>query len=277
MLKNFLFWIFSVKASLCGCGGTAKARGFQQSRAQYHVVKLGLLPRAVRESSGLAQGHDTSLWTHSDDGQATLYRVGPSGSLLDSLHWPGLTNHDWEDLAQDTQGRLYIGDFGNNTNTRRNLAIYRWQPRQTLDTIQFRYADQVAFPPPKQARNFDCEAFFAWGDSLYLFSKNRGKPWLKMYVIPQQPGQYVAAPRDSIYLKGMVTAADASADGQQFTLLMYGRMLTFGISPGQPPRFDQPRQCIRLARSQAEGLVYAQRGWVVSNEQRQLFGVVPRK
>ena len=33
-------------------------------------------------------------------------------------------NYDWEDISSDPEGRLYIGDIGNNDSARRNLAIY---------------------------------------------------------------------------------------------------------------------------------------------------------
>ena len=43
---------------------------------------------------------------------------------------PGVRQVDWESLAQDPQGVLYIGDCGNNNNDRRDLTIYRFDPRR---------------------------------------------------------------------------------------------------------------------------------------------------
>ena len=34
-------------------------------------------------------------------------------------------NNDWEDLTADDKGNLYIGDFGNNHNKRKNLSILK--------------------------------------------------------------------------------------------------------------------------------------------------------
>ncbi|HEX8529646.1 MAG TPA: hypothetical protein VF646_06465, partial [Cytophagales bacterium] len=204
-----LYFLFSVKIALFTCCGPEKRRSdFEVIGGAYKIRQIATLPAEVNESSGLAVAvPGKSYWTHNDGGsKPALYEVDATGKLLRTLDLPGLRNRDWEDLTRDAAGNLYIGDFGNNNNTRRNLKIYRLHPDRPgqADSITFRYADQTAFPPRERERNFDCEAFFWHADSLYLFSKNRGRKNVKMYVLPAQPGDHVAQVRGEVFIKSMV-------------------------------------------------------------------------
>lgn len=185
------------------------------------------LPDELREVSGLYVAAPDSLWWLNDSGDAArLILTDGRGQLRRIVAVPGAVNRDWEDLTADPQGRIYIGDFGNNLNRRQDLCIYRFDPREgALDSITFRYPDQERFPPPPAAANFDCEGFFFYADSLHLFSKNRlgaGNYYTKHYVLPARPGAYTAELRDSLYLrKRVVTSAAVAPDGQTVALLSY--------------------------------------------------------
>lgn len=167
------------------------------------------------------------LWLLNDShNPPELFRFDPvAGKILEIRKLP-LTNFDWEDLASDQAGNLYIGDFGNNYNSRKNLRIFRYNPQSgALDSIQFRYPDQMEFPPASRENwNFNCEAMVFYKDSLHIFSKNtfKGNFYTKHYVLPTVPGNYVAELRDSIQLKNrIVTGAAISGDGKTFVLTGY--------------------------------------------------------
>jgi hypothetical protein len=168
------------------------------------------LPTILTESSGLVAPSKNSIWSHNDNsGNAELYNFDSTGTLLRTLKILNATNTDWEDLAKDTAGNFYIGDFGNNGNTRQDLKIYRIPNPENItadsiaaDTIAFSYPDQFAFPPPDSLKNFDSEAFLAYNDSLYIFSKSWSTPfsgYTKLYRLPSVPGNYVAELIDSFY------------------------------------------------------------------------------
>ena len=104
-------------------------------------------------------------------------------------------------MAVDPQGNLYIGDFGNNNNKRKHLAIYKVpaipldiQPR-TVYTTTFEYEDQTEFPPKKKYRNFDVESFIYVNNHFYLFTRNRSSHFdgsVKLYKVPATPGHHTA-------------------------------------------------------------------------------------
>ncbi|SDL10027.1 hypothetical protein SAMN05421823_104375 [Catalinimonas alkaloidigena] len=272
-LKIFT-WLVTLQTFFCGCHADRRHGDFARNRGTYVHTRIGRLAPEIPESSGLAVWNDSLLLTHNDSGNGPdLFVISHTGALQDrfALEVP---NKDWEELTRDTRGRTYVGDTGNNRNQRQDLAIHVLdEATRTLQgSIRFRYPDQTAFPPPGDSLNFDCEAFFAWQDSLYLFSKNRGKGPVKLYRLPQTPGEYVAELVDTHPIKGLITAADVSPDGQRFALLSYGMIYLFDIAHGTI-NFDQPRQCLRFPNAgQSESLVFlTPTDFLVGNEQGRLF------
>ncbi|MDB5261903.1 MAG: hypothetical protein JWQ14_1184 [Adhaeribacter sp.] len=284
MLQYKLFTVYVFFQNLfCGCGADKRQAGFEIRPAMYKIEKVGKMAKEeVLESSGLALAADNNFWTHADGGNPpVLYKVNEAGKLLQTVEIPRTSNLDWEDLAQDKEGHLYIGDFGNNQNLRRNLRIFRVKENQVnqLDTIQFHFADQVAFPPEKGKRSFDCEAFFYHDGQLYLFSKNRGRnKMVKQYKVPAQPGSYQATKNDSIRIRSMITAADISPDGKTVALLGYGAIYVFEVKD-QDSIFNGRRYCIPFGKSgQAEGLVFINNAdFVFSNEGGKIFKATKRR
>lgn len=277
MLKYKLFTLYVFFDTLfCGCMTDKKREGFEIRPRDYVIRQVGKMSKEeVTESSGLELTEDGNFWTHGDGGTPpVLYKIADSGKLLQVLEVPSTSNQDWEDLAKDEQGHLYIGDFGNNENKRKNLRIYRVrEDTRQVETISFTFADQKRFPPKKEDRNFDCEAFFYHRGHLYLFTKDRGKNELvKVYKLPAEPGSYQAAVIDSIQISTMITAADISPDGSKMALLGYGNIYLFEVS-GQDDFFSGKKYCIPFEKTgQAEAIVFLDNtNFVFTNEGGKVF------
>lgn len=284
MLKFKLFTVYVFLETLfCGCAEDKKQEGFQVRRTNYKIEQIGKMAKEeVAESSGLELSADGNYWTHADGGNPpVLYKVNEAGKRLQTLNIPDTDNLDWEDLAKDDAGNIYIGDMGNNGNLRRNLRIFRINENNVslVDTIRFSYEDQRDFPPAKANRNFDCEAFFYSRGSLYLFSKNRGRnAKVNMYRIPAQPGTYVAKLIDSVHVSTMITAADISPDGSLMALLGYGKIYLFALN-SENKFFNGKKYCRPFGKTgQAEALVFTNNhDFVFSNEGGKIFKAVKRK
>jgi hypothetical protein len=200
------------------------------------LKEIGTLPQHIKEASGLEMTAAGNLWTHNDGGLPMLFCIDPEGTVKRSLQL-NHKNAGWEDLTQDDEGNFYVGAFGNNKNDKRELKIYKLPNPDsisenvfTAEIIKYHYADQKNYPAADAAKNFDVDAFTAIGDSLYLFTKNRTKPftgYTKIYGIPQSPGSYDINPIDSLYLgdgpmiDNWVTGADVSPDGKMLVLLSH--------------------------------------------------------
>jgi sugar lactone lactonase YvrE len=77
------------------------------------------LPSVLNESSGLERDAEGNFWSHNDSGgDPELYHFSEDGTLLHTLRISNGENIDWEDIALTSDGRLLIGDFGNNSNDR---------------------------------------------------------------------------------------------------------------------------------------------------------------
>ena len=190
----------------------------------------------LKEISGLEYLPQTkSLWALEDSGNENkLYKIGNDGKSEAEIAITNTVNTDWEELTSDAEGNLYIGDFGNNDNTRKDLAIYKIDKSQltgksaeTSSKITFSYPEQIEFPPKKSARIYDCEAFFEHKGNFYLFTKNRSAKFdgsFSVYKVPNRAGDHKAVLMGSlktcgIYKKCAVTAADISPDGTKAVLL----------------------------------------------------------
>ena len=202
------------------------------------VSKICKLPSVLTEASGAELTTTNKIWSHNDSGgNPDLYEFDTSGTLLRTLNISNATNVDWEEIRRDTIGNLYIDDMGNNANSRTDLKIYKLSNFDAISgssafasTISFSYPDQFYFPPAPSQMNFDCEAFVAYNDSLYLFSKDRSNPYTgftKLYRLPTQAGTYVAELIDSFFTgnvseqENSITSAALSPNQSKLMLISH--------------------------------------------------------
>lgn len=193
------------------------------------IVFIAKIP-AVVESSGLVLS-DGFLFSHNDSGNPRqVYKLDTStGALLQTLYITNYPNIDWEDITADSN-YLYLGDFGNNDGDRTDLRVLRISKSQfanntgstvyvTAEAINFSYTDQTVFS--SNGNNYDCEAFFSKGDSLYLFTKDHGDMKTRVYSLPKDTGTYSIAPYTSWDVSGMITGADYNKDTKEVVLIGY--------------------------------------------------------
>lgn len=207
---------------------------------QFTFVQTGKLPEVIDEASGLETFNNQIFWTHNDGGIPVLYGIDSSGNLIKTIHITN-KNRGWEDLAKDEKGNLYIGAFGNNESDKRELKIYILPNPDSIKenitvakVIKFRFEDQKSFPPTSDRKNFDVDAFFYLNDSLYLFTKNRTKPYdhiINVYTLPTTSGDYLAKKVDAFKLEGVmvnnwITGADISKDKKTIAILFHHRIIT---------------------------------------------------
>jgi len=197
------------------------------------LLPIAALPNEVSESSGLVYWQG-SLWTHNDSGNSPfLYQFSPTdGHLISKVYVKGLSNQDWEELAQDEE-YFYLGDFGNNNGDRKNLSIHRLAKDQVYSdsisgqSIFFDFPDQEDFSSQPRATDFDCEAMIATADELILFSKNYLNRKTRQYRLPKIPGNYQATLINEFDIGGLVTSAALDTERNQLYLLAYNKPADF--------------------------------------------------
>lgn len=250
-------------------------KGKKGAEAIANLTQVGTMS-GVPESSGLAlTGEAGSFYTHGDDGtQPILYKISTTGKTLAQLDIP-VKSHDWESITRDTNGHVYIGDVGNNNNSRQDLVLYRLNPAnvQQVQEIHLKYPDQKDFPPAKEERNFDCEATLWHAGKVYLFTKDRAQEQTsKVYAVPDQPGSYTAQQITRLAIPGQVTDAALSPDGRRLVLLARQEMFVLEGSSFEEILKATPRQISLKGAGQTEGAVFSDNNTLyISNEQGALY------
>ena len=248
-----------------------------------------LLPDEVDETSGLIFFAD-GFWTNNDSGgEPIIYKLDTlNGEVIQRIILKGAQNIDWEELAQDDDF-IYVGDIGNNSGNRDDLAIYvvdKSDIPETGDTevdaekIMYAYIDYPGRIERKKDNNFDCEAMIATDEWLYLFSKNRGDNQSKLYKLPKTAGEYTAELLTTFNSSGLVTGADFNEKENELILVGYTNndwipflwvMFDFtdeNFFSGNKRRIDM----LNMTATQTEAICYTHgKQGVISSEGNPLF------
>ena len=240
------------------------------------------LPKDLEEVSGTEVVPKSDLiWMVNDGGnKPTLFGLNYKGQIIKEIYIRA-KNHDWEDLTSDEKGTIYIGDFGNNENERKNLSIIIVEHNELdekkaeVDEIEFKYANQHKFPPKKDERYFDTEAFFYFNKSLYILTKSRvknnyGKTTL--YKIPAAKGEYTAEIVDEFEncsdAACWITSADISPDGKKVVLLSQKQILVFSNFKGDAFLSGTLNKIDLVHRSQKESITFKDNNTLLITDER---------
>ena len=241
------------------------------SSSQNHFVFE--FPKELKEVSGIQKKLNSDvIWTIEDSGnENVIYGLDLSGVIQNTVTIENIKNNDWEDLTGDRKGNLYIGDFGNNKNTRKDLAIYKISADSlTSDKtnysykVSFYYPEQTEFPPKKHNLIYDCESFFEFNDNFYLFTKNRSKSFdgtTLLYKVPNKEGNHKAElvgkfKTCDTYSTCAITSAAISPDHKKVILLSHNLVWLFEDFKGDN-FFNGKLSTLKLAEyTQKEGLCF---------------------
>lgn len=208
----------------------------EEPEASYQLSYIRELPAVLQENSGMTELGDL-IWFINDGGnEPALYGYSmEQDAVLRTVVVRDAVNTDWEDIVQN-EDYLFIGDFGNNAGDRTDLRINIISKSELLTdtdtitmagTIAFRYSDQTSFTPQVENTPFDCEAFIATGDSLYLFTKNWQDFETRIYSLSVEPGTQVAKYKTHWDMPGLVTAVAWTPEDQELILLGYTPLIPF--------------------------------------------------
>jgi len=186
------------------------------------------LDAILKESSGLLNT-DNLIWSFGDSGnKSEIYSIDTNnGSIAAAVALTGVSNIDFEDIAQDSS-YIYVGDFGNNNGNRTDLVIYKipkktsWNTTNNItpEAIHFSYPDQKDFKS-NSASDFDCEAMITQKGNIYIFTKDHSDQHTRLYKLPTKPGNYTAELMSTFDSHGLITGADITSDGSKIALTGY--------------------------------------------------------
>jgi hypothetical protein len=242
------------------------------------IFQIGYLthPR-LTECSGVvaSRRHPGVFWVHTDGGgpkKQVLFAVRRTGQPIKEYRVMGAMLQDWEDIALDDAGRIYLADTGNNDAQRQQVAVYQVDepdPNGFGSTVQINRTWPLRFP----AKPLDCEALFVWQGYGYLIAKLSDDRRAELYRFALtnagsvQMLEWVAR----LPITSPVTGADLSADGQRLAVVAKAGAWLFDIN-GDPARAGRaPWRRARFKDQRIEGCCFVQEGLLVTAETRQVY------
>src|SRR6185295_17814609 len=231
----------------------------------------------IKESSGViaSRRYANVFWTHNDGGgpkKQVLYAIDREGNTRAAFPVTDATFHDWEDIAIDDAGHLFLGDIGNNDAKRDMLAVYEIDepdPSANISAISPKRGWTLKFPNAP----FDCESLFIWKEYGYVISKVFNKAHAQIFRFPLQDTtepqmlELVATTK----IESPVTGADISADGNLLGLVAKDGAYVYRID-GDVARVNEVAPHHTKIRDQhIEGCCFVPDGLLATSERRGIF------
>jgi hypothetical protein len=235
--------------------------------------------RAIPEASGLVKSrrHPGIFWVHNDSGNPpALFAIRRDGTIVRQFRL-AVPNIDWEDIAADERGHLYLGDIGNNFGLLAIRAIYRIDEpdpdRPPAGPIPAQSA--VFYKLPGKDR-FDAEGLFVEAGSAFVVSKRRDGREAELFAVPLDPPAPLLRPallRQVGVLPGFVepaTGASLSEDGELLAVCSYAVLRVY--RKGQDRAWGMIAE-VRYKPSSVEGVAWDGLDLILASEGRGLARV----
>lgn len=232
--------------------------------------------KRIVESSGVVASRRFPgvLWTHNDGGgkKQVLYAIDRNGTTRASVPVTGLKFRDWEDIAIDDAGHLYLGDIGNNDGRKDTLHVYSIdEPNPNTDSnpIEVKREWQLNFP----GAPFNCESLFIWKGYGYVVSKVFDDARAQVYRFPlkgaNQPVtlQLVA----TLTIQSPVTGGAISADGKLLGLVAKNGAYVYRIDGDVSRVAKVLPHFTRCKDEHIESCSFVSDGLLATSEDREIF------
>lgn len=239
------------------------------------IIQVGTIdPVGLRECSGVApvRGRTNLFWMHSDGRRPVLYLVGRDGRDGRQYVIENVELEDWEDLASDYQGHLYVADIGNNEAQRHQLAVHQI-PEPDLSRAEHALRAQQSWRLAFPGAAFDCESLFVHAGYGYVISKVFNDAAAELYRFPLKPADkpVVLERVGALNITSPVTGADLSPDGRWLGVTAKNGVYVFEVSGRPAASVGQTPLFARFKDRHIEGICYTPEGWLVTAETRQIY------
>lgn len=230
------------------------------------------LPRLV-EASGLvlSRNRPDTFWCHNDGNRPYLIAFDHQARLVQDVEVCGFTPQDFEDIAADGSGHLYLSDTGDNAETRGLVRVARIAepgPGEIRVCVERTWTLRW----PDGAR--DAESLFVHAGYGWLISKVRfAGETTRLMRFPLDSTSEVVTLEDvgELAVDSPAAGADLSADGTRLAVITRAGAFVWELS-GNPA--DAVRQTpLRVAFDfglKNEGAAFVPQGLLVAAESNEL-------
>jgi hypothetical protein len=220
--------------------------------------------RSLPEASGIVKSrrHPGIYWVHNDSGNSpSLFAVRRSGAIVREFRL-NVPNVDWEDIAVDDQGHLYVGDIGNNGGWLAVRGVYRidepnpgrpaTEPLRVQASTFYRFAhgdrfdaEGLVYDPNSGSAVIIAKRFDGREAELFAISFQPAAPLLR----PATPRRIGTLPR----FVEPVTGASLSDDGRLLAACSSAVTRVYGRGRDRSWEFQAE---VRYAPSSVEGITW---------------------
>ncbi|GAB3409472.1 hypothetical protein [Flindersiella endophytica] len=141
----------------------------------------------ILESSGLAASsvHPGTYYTVNDSGSdARVYAVDSKGETSATLTMRNVEPYDWEAIASGPEGRIWVGDIGDNDRVRERVTLYRFKEPTDLSDQRLQWS-RFRFRYTNGARDAETLLVHPKTGQVYVVSKTLGGG--AIYAGPEDP------------------------------------------------------------------------------------------
>ena len=241
----------------------------------------------IREASGIvaSRKHAGIFWVLNDSGnQPAIFAVRRDGTLVREFR-VAAPNVDWEAIAIDDDGFLYLGDIGNNFGRLPVRAVYKIaepdptrsapvKPLPVVAAVHYRF---------DAAGRFDAEALFVDSHKhVFIVSKTADHREAELFRIEFNPAATLfrpAVPTRVGVIPGFieqVTGADITPDGLRLAVCSYGVLRVYEQSRGAASGWRRVGE-LKFTSDGVEGICWDGDDLILCSESRHLYRVRPAK
>lgn len=176
-------------------------------------------PSKLTEISGVTKTPKNNLlWVIEDSGnKSEVYGIDLKGNIQQVIKLKNTKNIDFEAITSDADGNLYVGDFGDNDEKRKQYSLYKVN-RNELNKKEV-MPKIINFTLPNKA-SANMEAFVLNNNYFYIFTKTYKSA--SIFRVPNAEGTHLATLVGTLDLKSKdnrITDAAISPDAKTIVLL----------------------------------------------------------
>ena len=154
---------------------------------KYETAVLG---DSLEENSSLNFFRGRLFTLNDSGGTSEIFEIDKKTGKLNNKFQTNLKNEDWEAITSDSTN-FYVGEFGNNLGSRKNLKIFKIAFDSIEKSTNFKNAQEIPFYYPEQndftkrniTNDFDAEAMIYLNGKIHVFTKEWVSKKTTHYVI----------------------------------------------------------------------------------------------
>ena len=229
---------------------------------------------AIRESSGIVASRQFEgvYWTLNDSGNpSTLYATKRNGELIREVAIRGTRNFDWEALAIDDKGQLWIGDIGNNSRMRIDLNVAVVQEPDPYTETEAHVIAKYPYKYPE--KNVDAEGLFIADGIPYIVTKEQSSAVLFRFPSMKTDSKQILEHVGEFTDARLVTGAGISPDGKRLAVCTYNALWVYHADNGNISNMIQSRPWILQHNFQGEAICFEGYNLYLTNEARDIYSL----